>query len=493
MSVAEMFGIPVEYDVTKVFEVESEDTGISTPFFYVNIPSDEDVKRICSRAVLVKAFYRVWAESPTYDGILNDLTTNYDNELLTNFHKDKEWKIRFDAFGRRYTKEEQLERIHKLKVTALWANGKVSMKPSGNAEYVLWGLIENNGVSMDLNRPPLMIYFGIQIAEGNRDAITKFNLQERKYLGTTSMDPELSLVSANMGHVRPGSFVLDPFVGTGSFILISSHFGAQTLGCDIDIGAMRKTKACNLETNFEQLGLLHQLQGMVLCDNSIPPWREVPIIDAIITDPPYGIRAGAKRIGPNKNRRHKAPPEGIKWSFMPQSTDYKVPDVMADLLELAAKMLVIGGKLVYWLPTTPEFKETDLPKHPCLKMISNCLQILTMRWGRRLITMEKVLDFDPIAHDKSKLTKFDLGQIEPQHCDLRDKVFRKGDHTQEKSKRQVKKEMKKDSIKSYHKEDDTSTDNNEEELQTTNSTTSTTSTTTTTTESFDSTPEINEQ
>ncbi|EFA76869.1 hypothetical protein PPL_09621 [Heterostelium album PN500] len=92
------------------------------------------------------------------------------------------------------------------------------------------------------------------------------------------------------------------------------------------------------------------------------------------------------------------------------------------------------------------FKETDLPKHPCLTLISNCLQTLTMRWGRRLITMEKTLEFNPIDHDKSKLTKWDLGQIEPQHGDLRTKVYHKATGEKEKSKKQLKKERKKEAF-----------------------------------------------
>jgi tRNA (guanine10-N2)-methyltransferase len=48
------------------------------------------------------------------------------------------------------------------------------------------------------------------------------------------MDPELSLIMANMALVKPGSFVLDPFVGTGSFLISCSHFGAFTIGADID-------------------------------------------------------------------------------------------------------------------------------------------------------------------------------------------------------------------------------------------------------------------
>lgn len=68
--------------------------------------------------------------------------------------------------------------------------------------------------------------------------------------------------------------------------------------------------------------------------------------------------------------------------------------VMADLLDMAAKMLVHGGRLVYLLPTTFEFCEEDLPQHPCLRVIANSEDKLTGTLSRRLITMEKFCEYD---------------------------------------------------------------------------------------------------
>ena len=34
--------------------------------------------------------------------------------------------------------------------------------------------------------------------------------------------------------VRPGSLVFDPFVGTGSILVAAAHYGAHTMGADID-------------------------------------------------------------------------------------------------------------------------------------------------------------------------------------------------------------------------------------------------------------------
>lgn len=74
-------------------------------------------------------------------------------------------------------------------------------------------------------------------------------------------------------------------------------------------------------------------------------------------------------------------------------------DVLKDLVVFAAKTLFVGGRLVYWLPTTVDFKESDIPLHPCLILIANSEQPLTTQFRRRLITMEKICTFDELIHN----------------------------------------------------------------------------------------------
>ncbi|EAL65472.1 tRNA guanosine-2'-O-methyltransferase 11 [Dictyostelium discoideum AX4] len=455
-SVARLFNIDIQYNKEDLEFIESLDPEIETPFLYVTVNSEEDIKKICTRSVLIKSVYSIWAETQLLDEILNELHSKFDKQFLSNYMINKTFKIEVESYGSKYNQKEKLEMMQKLKDSPLWDSGKCLMHPTEEQmdKHILWYIltdfgVERQGLVKDFTLLPRKVYFGQRIAKGNRDDIIKYNLSDRKYLGTTSMDPELSLVSANMGLVKKGHFVLDPFVGTGSFILVASHFGAQTVGCDIDIKAMRKEEDCNLETNFKDHGLTSQFLGTILCDNSCPPWRVNSMFDSIITDPPYGIRAGARKIGFKENRKFVPVPEGLRRDHIPQCIDYSVPDVMADLLELAAKTLIVGGRLVYWLPTTPDYKETDLPRHPCLRLITaSCLQILTNRWGRRLVTMEKIIEYNDSIHNKSLLVQEDLGQFDPQHKDLRAVVFWKKMGTNEKTK---KKEQKKKSVENHLK------------------------------------------
>mmetsp|Transcript_20078 Transcript_20078/g.28572 ORF Transcript_20078/g.28572 Transcript_20078/m.28572 type:complete len:135 (-) Transcript_20078:35-439(-) len=63
---------------------------------------------------------------------------------------------------------------------------------------------------------------------------------------------------------------------------------------------------------------------------------------------------------------------------------------MADLLDVAARSLVMDGNLVYIIPSMADFNpETDLPIHPCLEQTYCCYQPLHVQYGRRVVVMKK--------------------------------------------------------------------------------------------------------
>jgi hypothetical protein len=80
-------------------------------------------------------------------------------------------------------------------------------------------------------------------------------------------------------------------------------------------------------------------------------------------------------------------------------TRNSVPDVLSDLLDFSARNLVVGGRLVYWLPTLNEqYKPSDVPQHPCLRLVANSKQPVSLRFSRHLITMQKEVEYDPNVH-----------------------------------------------------------------------------------------------
>ena len=120
----------------------------------------------------------------------------------------------------------------------------------------------------------------------------------------------------------------------------------------------------------------------------------------IICDPPYGIRAGARKTGSRLDTPRPILDEH-RHDHIAQTKPYPVSDVMADLLDVSARTLVLGGRLVYIIPSMTDFDPlTDLPRHDCLECIHICYQPLQTNLGRRVVTMKKIRDYDESLRSK---------------------------------------------------------------------------------------------
>lgn len=304
----------------------------------------------------------------------------------------KTFRFLVETYGNSLEMSEQVAIVNQFSFMAL--RGKVNLKKAevsfsvcldyGNAKKLAAGKKEcEEGDQVDAKSEvkqskSLRCYMGVRIAEGARSVVNFFDLKKRSYLGTTSMDAELSLVMANQALVKPGSIVLDPFVGTGSFLVTCAYFGGFAYGSDIDGRQIRGRDAFisgnqkpptkrktfgtnpkgNVYSNIEQYGVQNRVLDCFVGDLAHHPWRDrTPIFDAIVTDPPYGVRAGAKKIGipeslPTDIQRDMIRDNGsMKY---PLTKPWEMSEVIENLLEFAAQYLVKGGRLVYWLPLSSE-------------------------------------------------------------------------------------------------------------------------------------------
>ena len=189
---------------------------------------------------------------------------------------------------------------------------------------------------------------------------------------------------------------MDPFAGTGSILLSCGLRGALCLGTDIDIRVLKgRSENENIWSNFAQFQLPRP--ELVRSDNSLY-YRHFlsddPMYDAIVTDPPYGIRAGARMSG-SKRKEVRPVLEEHRHDHIAQTKPYQVSDVMADLLDMAARSLNMNGRLVYVIPSYKEFDiNEDLPMHECLERKHVCYQPLSTELGRCIVAMEKIKDYD---------------------------------------------------------------------------------------------------
>ncbi|XP_065832199.1 tRNA (guanine(10)-N2)-methyltransferase homolog [Oscarella lobularis] len=165
---------------------------------------------------------------------------------------------------------------------------------------------------------------------------------------------------SNQAKVKPGQLVLDPFVGTGSVLIACACYGAHVVGADIDIHGWGKTSRAagpktrgpndNLYMSMKQHGLEARYVDVLTADAARPAWTQrSPLFDAIVTDPPYGVRE--EKIGSKKSQINTVAEE-YKADHIPAVAPYRLSEVLSDLLQLANNTLTAGGRLVYWLPVS---------------------------------------------------------------------------------------------------------------------------------------------
>lgn len=346
---------------------------------FLAFKTSASIQAILDRAVLVKDFIELWAEADSLDaihGLLKLGTHHYEPLCRASF------RFVVKCFGATVSEQQQRQMIDSFAYMNL--TGKVVL--SGECDVVF-------GLFVDARHS--RFYFGRWIGNASRSLVDKFTLKKRAYLGTTSMDAELSLIMANMARVKPGDLVYDPFVGTGSLLYPPASFGAYAIGSDIDGRQIRGRDSVSIYTNLERYNVEQQMLGALVSDFARNTWRSALKFDAIITDPPYGVRAGARRLG-SKAPGQRAIPADYRDDSYPETIPYELDHLIGDLLDFAEQRLVVGGRLVFWYPVI--FGEDRQPP-----AIDPCVFILTdARFSvvadspqrlcgmiRRLITLER--------------------------------------------------------------------------------------------------------
>ncbi|GKY95054.1 hypothetical protein MPSEU_000469700 [Mayamaea pseudoterrestris] len=408
---------------------------LSLPFESKHLPGNAQAAGldigsiIMSRCVLVRSVIELWGMAETTQDCANKTKEYIQSTVGKHLFQrsstlDKSWKLTIQSLGSKASRDDQS--VMRNAFSFLNFKGPVVMEDPTN-EFIIIQEVEldaNGGplypkhdhlkrpILENVDRPPLATYFGRIIgADGRRrkgrGGFEDFCLKKRPYIGPTSMDAELSFVMTNLGLVSQSDAVLDPFVGTGSILLSCAYRGAYCVGTDIDFRVLRgKGTDQKIWSNFRQFQLPRP--EIIRSDNAIYSRhfrRHKPLYDAILTDPPYGIRAGARRSGSRKSDVCPVK-EGERHDHIAQTKPYSVSDVMADLLDMAARTLRMNGRLVYVIPSFAEFDpNSDLPQHECLQMLHWCYQPLGTELGRRIVVMKKILEYDfSMRHEYLKAT-----------------------------------------------------------------------------------------
>ena len=385
------------------------------PWVILKLRSEDDALKILSRSISTKYCIHLWApassRSELHTNVQLFIKSNKEYLQTAYFNHNKTFKINVDAFMKKLHSNEKHERIESFSYIPF--EGSVSLdKPDVTLALLEFFGLDHNNLPLE----PFNLFFGRFVGEGQRDLIAKFSLKKRCFIGNTSMDPQLSFLMTNLACIEKGKIMLDPFCGTGSLMLTAAWFGAYVMGTDIDYltlhartrpsrvnSGKKRASEESLSQNFIQVGgksMKNQFLGVVVADVSNPPYQNNlgHLFDAIVTDPPYGIREPAERVGTKRHENVERPddwkvPEEYLPFHIPQKIDYELGNIYTDLLEFASRHLALGGRLVFWIPVNREHyascQESSLPKHHNFKLVANCEQVLSSHTSRRCVTMQK--------------------------------------------------------------------------------------------------------
>ena len=346
---------------------------------------DEAAARsLSSRSISSKGIYELWGSGTDYDELHVDVVERTKDRWSQ--YEFSSFRFEFDSFSGSRPSLEQKAIIESFKYMGF--NGPIRMR---DAEQTFTIFEE-----YDYNVPgPKRIYLGRYLGGSSRHAIVDYSLKTRDYINTTSMDSELALLTANLTLAAPNKIFYDPFVGTGSFPIACSHFGALTMGSDIDGRMIRGKNGKDIKTSFQQYALLDRYLDGFISDLTHSPLRKGRWLDGIIGDPPYGVREGLKVLGTKDGSGKEAvfvngeashlygysfdimpiADTGRQDKYIPPKKPYSFEAMLDDLLEFAAYTLVDGGRLSFWMPTAnDEDVILGVPAHQCLDLVSVCVQ-----------------------------------------------------------------------------------------------------------------------
>lgn len=407
---------------------------------------DARVRAFASRSILSKSIYEVWGQGQSYEQLHADVRQR--SRHLWDAFRHVSFRFSVDCYGSTRDEAQQVDIINSFRY--LNFQGRIKMK-NPDAEFAVleeWmpstatqseaglngGHTPEFGATRTAHPVRLKrVVLARKIGDTCRWIKDKHDLKKRPYISTTSMDAELALLTANLALASSGKIFLDPFVGTGGFMVAAAEFGAVVLGSDIDGRSFRgkgEGVARGVGANLHKYGLTHLFGDCLTSDLTNTPFRTSTTVlgggrgrrwlDGIICDPPYGVREGLKVLG-TKFRPSRPPASGVDGAQESTSSKsnapltetlingvpaHKIPGYVApkkpysfmrmldDILDFAARTLVDGGRLAFWMPSANENEAgeeeaTVIPTHPHLELKHECVQRFN-KWSRRLLVYERL-------------------------------------------------------------------------------------------------------
>ena len=142
-------------------------------FLQVRVADDASVARLATRTVMVRRFVDLWASGDSWETLAANMRTLAPDVYAGYLAEGTTFKVRVEAFGRAFTEAEKVEQIERLG-QLLPFRGKVRLKAPQHSFVLLCDQVSKE-------RPP-RLYFGREVASGQRELPGKYDLKRRNYM-----------------------------------------------------------------------------------------------------------------------------------------------------------------------------------------------------------------------------------------------------------------------------------------------------------------------
>ena len=235
---------------------------------YIFSSPNVDYQRIISRVAYTKELGKVLTLSHevSLKGLLELV-----NSINWSFIKGEKFMVKAKHIKGYYSKEAPTPLVEKMVGEEILEHVNYNAKVNPIEPNII--------VRILFSRSTVII--GLLRAKLDTKYFLKMRPRKRPFFHPGVLEPKISRAFVNFSRVRRGDVFLDPFCGTGGFLIEACNIGAYVIGYDIkkfmSFGAKRNLSYYDLSSKSD-----------VLCgDATLIPLRE-EVIDAISTDPPYG-------------------------------------------------------------------------------------------------------------------------------------------------------------------------------------------------------------
>jgi len=124
------------------------------------------------------------------------------------------------------------------------------------------------------------VYIGLKLFEIDRSQYEKRKVQYRPFFSPISLHPKIARALVNISCIKENHILLDPFCGTGGFLIEAGLIGARVIGSDVEEKMIEGCKKTLSRYNIKNYNLYSLDIGSIN--------KYVNNVDAVVTDLPYG-------------------------------------------------------------------------------------------------------------------------------------------------------------------------------------------------------------